>query len=425
MFGVALLNATSATYKITGSQTACGHNVEEYTTMLSVWGSGGASMNEVHHIKVIGGIIKSGEGTLSNNDTEIVSTGTGYRAFTFEVEWISDGENTIEASCDYQLVVGLGIINSNISATKLVWRGRLPVPSILPTQDIFVGGNTTIKLAASVPYASSYTYTVSKGTLGGTTETSTTTTATSIAYKGTAVGYENVYVKANISTCSLSSSNLASNSFYIHRLATVADLVINGPSSANPNQICNFSATVNAGPSPYTYTWWFSYDNNKYTPFPPAQGNGQSISKQMPTTTHLWMKVQSRDALGNILSITKLVRNNTVGVPTKSAEIGEFDITESDLSGDNEALMPDKKKFIAEGESIVSIYPNPSSGVFKISAQNSNTRAVVYNTVGAIVWSGKLSDFESTIDISVQPVGVYILKVNQGEKGMTKKIFKY
>jgi hypothetical protein len=80
---------------------------------------------------------------------------------------------------------------------------------------------------------------------------------------------------------------------------------------------------------------------------------------------------------------------------------------------------------MAEEESMVSIYPNPSSGVFKISAQNSDARAFVYNTVGEIVWSGELSDYESTIDISAQPIGVYILRVNQGEKEMTKKIFKY
>jgi hypothetical protein len=334
------------------------------------------------------------------------------------ITWNNGVVGSITVECTFKETIFGGLGEKTLTNTAYKLLGLPPTaPTIHTPSELYVGEEGVISLANCLPQTS-YFYQVTKGTLDGASATSKTTASTVVSYRANTTGWETVKVSA-INACGASNPN--QSQFAIMSIATAQNIIINGPTTANPNVNCNFTVSTNVGAAPYTYYWWFSLDGSKFTPL----GGGASITKQMPTSTHLWMKVQSKDALGNILYKTKLVRNNTVGIPTKSGEIEENDFAESDFSESDASLIPDKKQFMAEEESMVSIYPNPSSGVFKISAQNSDARAFVYNTVGEIVWSGELSDYESTIHISAQPIGVYILRVNQGEKEMTKKIFKY
>jgi hypothetical protein len=60
----------------------------------------------------------------------------------------------------------------------------------------------------------------------------------------------------------------------------------------------------------------------------------------------------------------------------------------------------------------VTIYPNPSAGVFKLDAEQAVTSIEVYNTLGETVYKNTTVDAkQTTIDISAQPKGLYFMKV--------------
>jgi hypothetical protein len=72
----------------------------------------------------------------------------------------------------------------------------------------------------------------------------------------------------------------------------------------------------------------------------------------------------------------------------------------------------------------VSVYPNPSAGLFKLDAAQDITSVEVYNTLGALVFKNTTIDAKQTaVDISSQPVGMYFMKVtNASGKVLNKTI---
>lgn len=56
------------------------------------------------------------------------------------------------------------------------------------------------------------------------------------------------------------------------------------------------------------------------------------------------------------------------------------------------------------------IYPNPSNGLFTIENGQENSEAIVYDLLGKIVFTQKLSN-KTNIDLSTQPKGVYFIKI--------------
>ncbi|WP_168796675.1 RagB/SusD family nutrient uptake outer membrane protein [Cognatitamlana onchidii] len=71
-------------------------------------------------------------------------------------------------------------------------------------------------------------------------------------------------------------------------------------------------------------------------------------------------------------------------------------------------------KDVTNKENNLLVYPNPSSGIFKISE---NIKYSIYDITGRLIISGK----GKTIDLSTQEKGVYFLRYN----GNTKTIIKY
>jgi hypothetical protein len=70
------------------------------------------------------------------------------------------------------------------------------------------------------------------------------------------------------------------------------------------------------------------------------------------------------------------------------------------------------------------IYPNPSNGIFNISANGivpNSTQINIYNTLGQIVLS---TSYSSQIDISSISAGLYILNINYNSKIKAVKIIK-
>jgi plastocyanin len=76
----------------------------------------------------------------------------------------------------------------------------------------------------------------------------------------------------------------------------------------------------------------------------------------------------------------------------------------------------------------ISIFPNPSNGVFQLEADNSqyerNYNLDIYNLLGDKVYTkpglGQQNSYE--IDLTILPKGIYFLKINDGVQLYSKKI---
>jgi sugar lactone lactonase YvrE len=88
----------------------------------------------------------------------------------------------------------------------------------------------------------------------------------------------------------------------------------------------------------------------------------------------------------------------------------------------------DINRFINSNEQVI-IYPNPNTGKFKLIVNGhllANVQIEVYNTLGEKVYqyTNQQTSYNSTIDLSSQPSGVYFINISMGSKQYTKKIIK-
>ncbi len=78
------------------------------------------------------------------------------------------------------------------------------------------------------------------------------------------------------------------------------------------------------------------------------------------------------------------------------------------------------------GNELADIYPNPSTGVFKVNSDtNTLLSLVVYNTLGSTIEEHKATDVEpipNSIDLSDQQPGLYFLELATAEGKVTKRI---
>ena len=72
------------------------------------------------------------------------------------------------------------------------------------------------------------------------------------------------------------------------------------------------------------------------------------------------------------------------------------------------------------------IYPNPSTGLFKVNTDTSSLLSlVVYNTLGSTIAEHKATDVEpipNNIDLSDQQPGIYFVELATAEGKVTKRI---
>lgn len=73
--------------------------------------------------------------------------------------------------------------------------------------------------------------------------------------------------------------------------------------------------------------------------------------------------------------------------------------------------------------STIYIYPNPVNDILTIKALNSReAKLEIYNIAGIIVYRKDLRSSQETIDMSLYPEGIYLVKVNQGDAVKVEKI---
>jgi hypothetical protein len=68
----------------------------------------------------------------------------------------------------------------------------------------------------------------------------------------------------------------------------------------------------------------------------------------------------------------------------------------------------------------ISVYPNPSHGVFNIKSNNQNLEYKLVNLQGQVLEIGSVS--QSKVDFSKNAQGIYFLELNTGKKRFLKKI---
>lgn len=75
-------------------------------------------------------------------------------------------------------------------------------------------------------------------------------------------------------------------------------------------------------------------------------------------------------------------------------------------------------------ESSICLYPNPTKGTFMVSGNNINN-IEVYNAMGQLILSKEVSsESQCNVDLSNQPNGVYVLRLNNAQGTAIKKIVK-
>lgn len=71
----------------------------------------------------------------------------------------------------------------------------------------------------------------------------------------------------------------------------------------------------------------------------------------------------------------------------------------------------------------ISIYPNPSNGMFNLNVANANSQVEVFSVIGERVYSkSQLNKGLNTMDLSSLPEGSYIVRILSGNEVSTKKI---
>ena len=73
----------------------------------------------------------------------------------------------------------------------------------------------------------------------------------------------------------------------------------------------------------------------------------------------------------------------------------------------------------------ISVHPNPTSGTLEISVGNQKVRIELFTSIGTKVFSNYDFNTRHAIDISLQPAGIYFLKViSEDDWVMTEKVMK-
>jgi hypothetical protein len=128
-------------------------------------------------------------------------------------------------------------------------------------------------------------------------------------------------------------------------------------------------------------------------------------------------------ANANNAGLTTLA-NEVVGGPVGTLQNFALNGTTSNWTQDvtaNETVVLNTNNFLVADK--VTIYPNPSTGIFNISLQEDAT-VEVHDMLGKVIYANKVKAGNNTIDISNYQSGLYILKLTTENGSAIKKIIK-
>ena len=132
-------------------------------------------------------------------------------------------------------------------------------------------------------------------------------------------------------------------------------------------------------------------------------------------STYLW----NTSVTTSIIAISPTVTTN-------------YTVTGTDVNGCSNSVVLTQSVSLCTGinsqivtpNSQIVLYPNPSNGVFTISAIEQNTSIGIYNAIGELVKSIQSTDSNTTIDLSNYSNGIYFIKVKNNKGEAIQKLIK-
>lgn len=115
---------------------------------------------------------------------------------------------------------------------------------------------------------------------------------------------------------------------------------------------------------------------------------------------------------------------NCVEVLNNRLYVGTFDFTSSSLYSIDLNVVGIEEG-IETTHSELYVYPNPSNGIFNINLINNSDNVAtieVFNALGDIVLSNSINSNRIKVDIQNQQKGIYLIKVNVGNKIFYEKV---
>ncbi len=112
---------------------------------------------------------------------------------------------------------------------------------------------------------------------------------------------------------------------------------------------------------------------------------------------------------------------------------GEDFFTYRIISGHNQSVPTTVWLTVTEGgtpkpinamESFVKIYPNPSTGIFRLDATNIIDRVIVYDSFGNVMDDQIVNHITTTFDLTYNKNGVYFVRVFSGPDSVVRKVIK-
>jgi hypothetical protein len=165
-----------------------------------------------------------------------------------------------------------------------------------------------------------------------------------------------------------------------------------------------------------------SNDNPPYQYASPVNFNGNDpvgLFKDGVLIDIIGEEGNSRDHIQN----ATYRRKKSISVPNTVYNLNEWDVlpvNTFDGIGKHESTLDVPKNAFESFK----MYPNPANGntvYFKVIEE---VQINVYKVLGKLVSSNKVTENKNTIDISNLSEGIYVLRITNGDKFVTKKLVK-
>jgi hypothetical protein len=142
--------------------------------------------------------------------------------------------------------------------------------------------------------------------------------------------------------------------------------------------------------------------------------NGTDVDgAQVPDGNYkVWMELTDKNGTGNFSSFPFTKDTNALNLtPLNVPSFGSISITwEPVLTGVGENAL----------SAMYTVYPNPTTGVFRVIGENID-RIEVLNVAGGLITESKTTK----LDISAQPDGVYYVRIHTAQGMAVKKVMMY
>ncbi|MBI3509990.1 MAG: T9SS type A sorting domain-containing protein [Bacteroidetes bacterium] len=135
------------------------------------------------------------------------------------------------------------------------------------------------------------------------------------------------------------------------------------------------------------------------------------ILSASPNTNYLWSTSATTSSISvaptttTFYSVSSTGANGCIGMDTANIIV---------LTCTGVSQLENNNDFI--------IYPDPSNGIFNLNSQTANGEISVCNVLGEIIFQSKINSPISTIDLSSQSSGIYLMTVKTEKKSFTQKI---